>query len=37
MEEHPHIEEKPLVQIPEEIYIKICDFIKEDVLVFGIA
>ena len=36
MEEYSYLDDNP-VQIPEEIYIKICDFIKEDVLVFGIA
>ena len=37
MEERPHIEDKPVVQIPEEVYLKICDYMKEDVYLFGIA
>ena len=36
MDNHTYAEEEPIL-IPEEVYIKICDYINEDVYLFGIS
>ena len=36
IKEHEYLEDDP-IQIPEDVYIKICTYLKEDVSVFGIS